>query len=436
MRALLGMALAVLVGPSIFGSGLPDVTINGREYTNVTDVHITTDSRIMILFPGGGISPNADTIPPDFLESWNINREALEKLKSLAADKAERNLQSAVASGCFREVDGVVYDIRKPQSGWVSFYNTRVLQVTAVGDIVLSSPDIETAIAMHVKNLPDSTADTDIINFSAKPTGSYSYINKVGDNRTIREYDVGRVCTRDEIPDSVLTGKKAFAALPISGAPKVNVLASLPESEDLKASGSGFFITADGYLITNNHVVKGARKIKVKNSAGAFAAEVVRVDEINDLALVKVAGQFHPLCISTNDAQLGDSVFTIGFPAIDLQGTEPKYTDGKISSLSGLRDDPTEFQISVQVQPGNSGGPLVDSGGNVKGVIVARMNDLAALRIMGSLPQNVNYAVKGTVLRDFLSQSPEVKWIPGPAPGAAGSAIPSVQQAAAMVLVY
>ncbi|MGA2240660.1 MAG: serine protease [Verrucomicrobiota bacterium] len=318
----------------------------------------------------------------------------------------------------------------------MSFYNTRVLQVSDDGAIVLSTSDVFTGIPMRVKNLPDATADTDIINFSAKMTGSYSYINKRGDDRTIRAYDVGRVCAREEIPESVLTGKKAFAALPIVGAPRVDVIASLPESDDLKASGSCFFITEDGYLITNAHVVKRARKIKVKNSTGVFPAVVVRVDETNDLALVKVSGQFKPLCISTNDAQLGDSVFTIGFPAIDLQGTEPKYTDGKVSSLSGMRDDPADYQISIPVQPGNSGGPLVDMGGNVKGVIVAKLNDFAALRSMGSLPQNVNYAVKGKLLRDFLGQSPEVKWILGPSPIDSKSAVSSVRQAVAIVLVY
>jgi hypothetical protein len=436
MKVLLGMALAVLVGSSVFGAGLPAVTINGKEYTNVNDVHLTSENRIMILFPGGGISPNADTIPTDFLESWNIGKETLEKIKSSEAIKAEKNLQSAIASGCFREVGGVVYDTRKPQSGWVIFYNARVLQITDHGAIVLSTPDVLTATPLRVENLPAGTSDTDIINFSAKMTGSYSYINKRGDDRTIRAYDVGRACAREEIPDSVLTGKKAFAALPIVGAPRVDVIASLPESDDLKASGSGFFITEDGYLITNDHVVRGATKIKVKTPDGIFPAVVVRVDETNDLALVKVSGQFKPLCISTNDAQLGDSVFTIGFPAIDLQGAEPKYTDGRISSLSGLRDDPTEYQVSVQVQPGNSGGPLVDMSGNVKGVIVARLNDFAALRSMGSLPQNVNYAVKGKLLRDFLGQSSEVKWTPGQSPVDGKTAIPSVQRAVAIVLVY
>ena len=201
-------------------------------------------------------------------------------------------------------------------------------------------------------------------------------------------------------------------------------------------SGSGFFVSKDGYLVTNHHVVKGARRIQVKTVAGAFPATVVRVDTVNDLALLKVAGDFQPLALATNDVQLGDAVFTIGIPDVGLQGTQPKYTTGAISSLSGIRDDPTEYQISVQVQPGNSGGPLVNQAGNVAGVIVARLDDFAALRSMGSLPQNVNFAVKGGLLHDFLAAGHEVnlnQFGPAIAPGAT---VATVQKSVALVLVY
>jgi S1-C subfamily serine protease len=278
-------------------------------------------------------------------------------------------------------------------------------------------------------------SDTDYITFSARQAGVLSYVNKNGDDRTIRSYDLGRVCDWSDIPELVLSGKKSFDSLAGGNEPQTDVVATLPESDDLRASGSGFFVSADGYLVTNNHVVRNARRVKVKTGAGVFPAEVARVDETNDLALLKISGQFKPLRISTNDVQLGDPVFTIGFPAIDLQGTQPKYTDGKISSLSGIKDDPKEYQISVQVQPGNSGGPLVDMAGNVKGVIVARLDDFAALAAMGSLPQNVNYAVKGQWLRDFLSQFPDIKLRPDESI-TGKSTVADVQQSVALVLVY
>jgi S1-C subfamily serine protease len=220
-----------------------------------------------------------------------------------------------------------------------------------------------------------------------------------------------------------------------SGSPDRDVLASLPEGSDLKANGSGFFITADGYFVTNYHVVKDANSVKIKNGDDVYAAKIVHVDEDNDLALLKVSGQFKPLSIFTNDVQLGEGVFTIGFPDILLQGTQPKYTDGKISSLAGLQDDPKDYQVSVPVQPGNSGGPLVDMNGSVVGIIVAKLDNMAALSSSGDLPQNVNYAIKARCLSDFLAQFPEVKMDPVKT-GSVDSVVQATQRSVAIVLIY
>jgi len=434
MRALLSLGMVLVLG-SALADGLTSVEINGNTYSNVTKAYVGSGGKIIILYDGGGTSASADKIPADFLASWKIGQDALAGAKATEAATAEKNLDRAILGGSFREVDGVVYDLRKAQPGWVRFINAKVIQILGNGALVDVAPDAENYVTIFVKHLSANVSDTDFISFNALQTGSYNYENKLGDDRTVRSYDIGVACDRSEIPDVVLSGKKLFAPLAVSGEPQTDVVAALPDSDDLQASGSGFFVSADGYLVTNNHVVKNARRVKVKTSAGVLPAEVVRVDETNDLALLKVSGQFQPLRVSTNDVQLGDPVFTIGFPAIDLQGTQPKYTDGKISSLTGLRDDPKEYQISVAVQPGNSGGPLVDLAGNVRGVVVARLNDFAALREMGSLPQNVNYAVKGSLLRNFLAGSPQVNLRPDDTT-AAGAAVATVQRSVALVLVY
>ncbi|HEV2393009.1 MAG TPA: serine protease [Verrucomicrobiae bacterium] len=106
--------------------------------------------------------------------------------------------------------------------------------------------------------------------------------------------------------------------------------------------------------------------------------------------------------------KLGDTVFTIGFPNPQLQGVEPKLTDGKINSLAGAQDDAREFQISAAVQPGNSGGALVNSSGNVVGIVAARLSDIAAFKSSGALPQNVNYAIKSSYVLSLLESLPEV----------------------------
>jgi len=106
--------------------------------------------------------------------------------------------------------------------------------------------------------------------------------------------------------------------------------------------------------------------------------------------------------------RLGNSVATVGFPNIGLQGFAPKFARGEIAALSGAGDDARYFQISVPVQPGNSGGALVDERGNVVGVVAAKLRASAALKATGALPENVNYAVKSSYLLSFLESVPEV----------------------------
>ena len=174
-------------------------------------------------------------------------------------------------------------------------------------------------------------------------------------------------------------------------------------------SGTGFFITEDGYLLTNHHVIDNAAQITVKRDAKEYVAKIVKVDKQNDLAVLKVEGKFAALpVISSRKVGLGHMVFTIGFPQVDVQGFSPKFTKGEISSLAGIQDNPRDFQISVPVQPGNSGGPLVDEFGNVVGVVVARLNAIRLLIEKRTLPQNVNYAVKSSFANSFIESLPKV----------------------------
>lgn len=181
---------------------------------------------------------------------------------------------------------------------------------------------------------------------------------------------------------------------------------------------------------------KRRQDFSVRNTVGTFTARVVATDETNDVAILKVTGRFTPLVVNTNILALGQPAFTIGFPNIDVQGLAPKYTDGKVSSLSGIRDDANNFQISVPVQPGNSGGPLTDAGGNVIGIIVARLNDYAALKRMKAIPQNVNYAVKTAPLVTLIRQAGiQAKVQFTSVAEQKDSAVKRVEQAAVLILV-
>jgi TPR repeat protein len=205
-------------------------------------------------------------------------------------------------------------------------------------------------------------------------------------------------------------------------------------------SGTGFFITGDGYLVTCGHVVRDAAQIRLVTRTGIRSAKVVQVDAANDLALLKADGRFAPLPIAASrTVALGGTVATVGFPDPGLQGFAPKLAKGEIASLSGARDDPRYFQISVPVQPGNSGGALVDEHGNVVGVVSAKLDASAALAASGALPENVNYAVKSSFLLSFLESVPEVSAKlkePVSAEWKFDDVVQSAQAAAVLVLVY
>jgi len=212
------------------------------------------------------------------------------------------------------------------------------------------------------------------------------------------------------------------------------------QSDSPIASGTGFFITDDGYLISNYHVVKDAMKVRLLTSAGLIDAKVVQVDAANDLALLKTDGRFSSLPVAASrGVKLGGTVATVGFPNIGLQGFSPKLAKGEIASLSGAVDDARYFQISVPVQPGNSGGALVDEHGNVVGVVSAKLDASAALAASGALPENVNYAVKSSFLLSFLESVPAVSAKlkePVTADRKFEDVVKSAQDAAVLVLVY
>ena len=135
----------------------------------------------------------------------------------------------------------------------------------------------------------------------------------------------------------------------------------------------------------------------------------MKVDAANDLALLKAEGRFAALpAVASRGMRLGSTVATVGFPNVGLQGFAPKLARGEIAALSGAQDDARHFQISVPVQPGNSGGALVEERGNVVGVVSAKLSARAALAATGALPENVNYAVKSSFLLSFLESVPEV----------------------------
>ncbi len=190
------------------------------------------------------------------------------------------------------------------------------------------------------------------------------------------------------------------------------------DDEPRTVAGSGFIITTDGYIVTNYHVVEGRTEVTVRTIDGkTYDASIVRLDDQHDLALLKIRANglaSVPIGESAN-IKRGTAVLVGGFPQVMVQGMEPKITDGIISSLTGIMDDATVFQMSNPIQPGNSGGPLFTLDGNVIGIVSAKLSDKVMLREFDSIPQNVNFAVKSSYLLELLKEIRSVR-LPPPNP--------------------
>jgi TPR repeat protein len=218
----------------------------------------------------------------------------------------------------------------------------------------------------------------------------------------------------------------------------------LESNEALRAitltTATGCFVTPAGYLLTARHAVEKAARVEVVHVKQTYPAKVILRDESTDVAVLKVEGTEFP-CLplaSSAAAKTGDSVFTVGFPQIQVQGTEAKFTEGSISALSGLGDSPRFFQISVPVQPGNSGGPLVNEKGEVVGLIVSRLDDVAALMATGAVPQTVNYALKSSFILPLIESVPGLadKLPKGPAAKDRSAAIENARKAVVLIVGY
>lgn len=173
-------------------------------------------------------------------------------------------------------------------------------------------------------------------------------------------------------------------------------------------SGTGFVISANGHILTNNHVVDGCTEIHGNlNGQPVSTLRVVSNDAQNDLALLQgPTASFKDYAkIRDRAVHSGDSVVAIGYPYHGLLTSDFTVTTGIVSSLSGILNDTRFLQISAAVQPGNSGGPLFDTNGLVIGVVSQKLDGLAVARSTGSIPENINFAIKTGAIRDFLDNS-------------------------------
>lgn len=169
-------------------------------------------------------------------------------------------------------------------------------------------------------------------------------------------------------------------------------------------SGTGFFISRAGYLITNHHVIEGCERVGLSRRGFRSVANIVSADSVNDLALLKSPEKISSIAYfrSGKGIRIGDEIVTIGFPLGNVLGSGVKATTGNVSGLTGLSNDITTMQITAPIQPGNSGGPLIDKSGNVVGIVSSKLNEIMVAKAIGSISQNVNFAIKSSTVQIFL----------------------------------
>ena len=172
------------------------------------------------------------------------------------------------------------------------------------------------------------------------------------------------------------------------------------------SSGSGFVVSRErGLVLTNKHVVRGCAAVKVRVAGGESRVATVRaLDQDDDLALLETRLPQGPAVAFRDDPAVrpGDDIVAVGYPLNGLLADQVNVSTGTVNALAGLYNDLHVLQMSAPVQPGSSGGALFDASGNVVGVVVTKLNAKLVADETGDIPQNVNFAVKAAVARDFL----------------------------------
>jgi len=172
------------------------------------------------------------------------------------------------------------------------------------------------------------------------------------------------------------------------------------------SSGSGFAVSFTGHVVTNNHVIDGCTYVKVHYKGKAIRSTILYRDQINDLAVLQ--GNFVPsrvFKISRRNPKILQQIFVAGYPFGYRISSSIKVTKGIVSSLVGLGNNVSNIQIDAALQPGNSGGPIVDNKGNVIGVAVAKLDLKKAVKEWGVVPENTNFGVKSSVVVNLLESN-------------------------------
>lgn len=234
------------------------------------------------------------------------------------------------------------------------------------------------------------------------------FINAIADAEGLAIFDDNNRLLTDP-PLSMKDSEDAIKAVvncvrdhPTSSSPPISQTLPQPPSTT-SSSGTAFFV-APNLVITNNHVVKECgNNIQVRYpERRSYGATISGQDDNNDLALLQTDMASEAVASFRFGPRLGEAVATYGFPYPTELSSSGSFTLGSITSLSGLKNDSRFVQIQAPVQPGNSGGPLLDMSARVLGIVRGMLSPVAMIERYGSIPQNVNFAIQTPIVINFL----------------------------------
>jgi S1-C subfamily serine protease len=412
---------------------------DGTEYRGVK-LNRREGDRVVVFHSRGIVEIPLTQLPDEALEAWRLPSHA--DLKAREASARARGL--------------VQYEGK-----WVTPDEKLELEANAKAMEIIGRKSMRFSRYKVVKPFSDGSICVQLRRsrtYGEVPTGKpfflYGLTNATTtdwEDKVTRLYYAGTLTFRDEqgipttIPSyaidketAIQVVKRKYGLLPPKG--------DAPDGHfppGVKTSGTGFVITDEGHILTNAHVVDEAKRILVRSEKGRHEAKVLAKDKEVDLALLQVDADLPPLAFTGAESErLGATVFTVGFPRPTIQGFSPKMTRGDVSGMKGMFDSDLHYQVSVPLQPGNSGGPLADVRGDVVGVVVMTLRDDTMMMATGSLAENVNYAIKRRHVMAFLDRAPGVKKKlaksadPAAAPPPFVDAVGKVQDSAVLILVY
>lgn len=342
-----------------------------RQYISALDMSFLVPTGVLV-----------DGAPSDAFVNKNVSGRSIGYSMTIDNGTAAEGYHAYTA----RQAVGEVYTIRRPKL-WITSART------ADGVTLYTRSDLR---AGGWSTLMISGTDHDAGALAAI-TGSIepSYAPAIG-------ISPGRLATGVEVLARLLSEEEAPES-PSSPAPGANVAKADPApTPSASGAGTGFIVTETGYLLTNQHVISGCGSLTVDG----YLATVLAEDPVFDLALLQVdalSGEA-VATFAGSPARLNSDVTVVGYPLSSLLGGL-NVTRGAVTSTKGIGGDGINMQISAPVQPGNSGGPVLNGAGQVVGVVVARLSDSYAMESYGTVPQNVNFAIRGEIAKLFLAQN-------------------------------